>query len=87
MSISSRSVWIVAVSLALLMGCAEERAPINRVAAGALAKSFFVGDLADRDYGCRDFRIRDNNGNMLIVSHSLDNQDELIGQGNLRAAV
>lgn len=47
----------------------------------------FVGDLADRDYGCRDFRIRDNNGNMLIVSHSLDNQDELIGQGNLRAAV
>ncbi len=30
------------------LGCAEERAPINRVQANALAKSFFVGDsLAD----------------------------------------
>ena len=28
---------------ALSMGCAEERAPINRVQANALAKSFFVG--------------------------------------------
>src|SRR5437016_679452 len=28
-------------------GCAAERAPINRVQANALAKSFFVGDLAD----------------------------------------
>jgi hypothetical protein len=26
------------------LGCAEERAPINRVQANALAKSFFVGD-------------------------------------------
>lgn len=31
----------------------------------------FVGDLADRDYGSRDFRVRDNNGNMLIVGHQL----------------
>jgi hypothetical protein len=29
-----------------LSGCAEERAPINRVQPNALAKSFFVGDLA-----------------------------------------
>ena len=29
------------------LGCAEERAPINRVQPNALAKSFFVGDLAD----------------------------------------
>src|SRR5436190_3354653 len=28
-------------------GCAEERAPINRVQADALAKSFFVGALED----------------------------------------
>ncbi len=27
----------------------------------------FVGDLADRDYGQRDFRLRDLDGNMLIV--------------------
>ena len=38
----------------------------------------FVGDLADRDYGCRDFRVRDNNGNMLIIGHDLENQDELL---------
>jgi hypothetical protein len=31
-------------SMTLAMGCAEERAPINRVQANALAKSFFVGD-------------------------------------------
>src|SRR5690606_22986700 len=28
-------------------GCAEERAPINRVQANALDKTFFVGSLAD----------------------------------------
>ncbi|MCU7868628.1 MAG: VOC family protein [Candidatus Thiodiazotropha sp. (ex Lucinoma borealis)] len=37
-----------------------------------------VGDLSDRDYGNRDFRVKDNNGNMLIVSHSLSNQNELL---------
>lgn len=42
----------------------------------------FVGDLADRDYGCRDFRIRDNNGNLLIVGHDLENQEALIEKGN-----
>ncbi|MEZ4444619.1 MAG: zinc-dependent metalloprotease [Polyangiaceae bacterium] len=29
------------------LGCAQERAPINRVQANALDKSFFVGDVAD----------------------------------------
>ncbi|HEU5074713.1 MAG TPA: hypothetical protein VFU02_11075, partial [Polyangiaceae bacterium] len=29
------------------VGCAEEREPINRVQADALAKSFFVGELGD----------------------------------------
>ncbi|MCU7919569.1 MAG: VOC family protein [Candidatus Thiodiazotropha sp. (ex Epidulcina cf. delphinae)] len=37
-----------------------------------------VGDLADRDYGNRDFRVKDNNGNILIISHSLSNQNELL---------
>lgn len=31
----------------LVGGCAQERAPINRIQAGALAKSFFVGAIAD----------------------------------------
>jgi transcriptional regulator with XRE-family HTH domain len=42
----------------------------------------FIGDIADRDYGSRDFRIRDNNGNMLIFSSPLVNQQELIEAGN-----
>jgi len=37
-----------------------------------------VGDLADREYGNRDFRVKDNNGNILIISHSLNNQNELL---------
>ena len=42
----------------------------------------FVGDIADRDYGSRDFRIIDNNDNMLIFSSPLINQQELIQAGN-----
>ena len=45
----------------------------------------FVGDIADRDYGSRDFRIKDNNGNMLIFSSPLINQHELIKNGNTLA--
>ncbi len=41
-----------------------------------------VGDIADRDYGSRDFRIRDNCGNMLIFSSPLTNKQELIKAGN-----
>lgn len=40
----------------------------------------FVGDLDDRDYGSRDFRIKDNNGNTLIIGHALKNQNALIKQ-------
>ena len=36
-------------ALLLLGACAEERAPINRVQPNALAKAFFVGELADPD--------------------------------------
>lgn len=41
----------------------------------------FVGDLADRDYGSRDFRVRDNNGNLLIFSGPLIDQRALIDSG------
>jgi hypothetical protein len=44
-----RAVAAVAiVGCSLGVGCAEERDPINRVQANALAKSFFVGEIADR---------------------------------------
>lgn len=42
----------------------------------------FLGDIADRDYGSRDFRIKDNNGNVLIFSSPLINKQELIEVGN-----
>ena len=47
----TRSVrWSVAFSLlALLNGCASERAPINRVQPEALQKSFFVGTQLSDD--------------------------------------
>jgi len=38
----------------------------------------FVGDFAERDYGSKDFRVKDNNGNMLIVGHALENKNELL---------
>jgi hypothetical protein len=38
-----RAVVVLAAALGLASACAEERAPINRVQANALAKSFFVG--------------------------------------------
>lgn len=41
----------------------------------------FVGDLADRNYGSRDFRVRDNNGNLLIFSSPLIDQKTLIEAG------
>jgi transcriptional regulator with XRE-family HTH domain len=34
----------------------------------------FIGDIADRYYGSRDFRVKDNNGNTLIFSSPLTNQ-------------
>jgi hypothetical protein len=43
----------------------------------------FVGDFADRDYGCRDFRVKDNNGNILIIGHALKNKKELLHKGNV----
>lgn len=43
----------------------------------------FVGDFSDRDYGCKDFRIKDNNGNLLIIGSPLPNKKELIAKRNL----
>jgi transcriptional regulator with XRE-family HTH domain len=42
----------------------------------------FLGDIADRDYGSRDFRVKDNNGNILILSSPLINQQKLLETGN-----
>ena len=43
-----KAATLYACALALpVVGCAEERDPINRVQANALEKSFFVGDLED----------------------------------------
>jgi hypothetical protein len=44
-------------------------------------KIVFVGDLSDREYGNRDFRVNDNNGNVLIISQVLINQKELLAGG------
>src|SRR5262245_45806830 len=38
---------IALILFVVLGGCAEEREPINRVQADALAKSFFVGKIGD----------------------------------------
>ena len=43
----------------------------------------FVGDFSERDYGSKDIRIKDNNGNMLIIGHALENQNELLQQCNI----
>jgi uncharacterized glyoxalase superfamily protein PhnB len=43
----------------------------------------FVDELRDRDYGNRDFRLRDNNGNMLIIGNRLNKQEELLSRGNV----
>ena len=43
----------------------------------------FVGDFADRDYGSKDFRIRDNDGNLLIFGSALANKNELIARRNV----
>jgi len=43
----------------------------------------FVGDFSDRHYGCRDFRIRDNNGNLLIFGSPLPEAEDLILKSNV----
>ncbi len=42
----------------------------------------FVGEIGDRDYGSRDFRIRDNSGNILIFTAPLPNQQVLLAAGS-----
>ena len=42
----------------------------------------FVDKLENREYGNRDFRVKDNNGNLLIIGNSLPNQEELISSNS-----
>jgi uncharacterized glyoxalase superfamily protein PhnB len=46
-------------------------------------KLIFVGDYADRVYGCRDFRVKDSDGNILIFGSALPKKDELIAKHNI----
>jgi uncharacterized glyoxalase superfamily protein PhnB len=43
----------------------------------------FVGDYAERDYGSKDFRVRDSDGNLLIIGSALSNKGELIAKRNV----
>lgn len=43
----------------------------------------FVGDFSERDYGSKDFRVKDNNGNTLIIGHALENKNELLERGKV----
>jgi hypothetical protein len=62
--------------------CTIFLADVDAIYEEYLAKGLeLVGDLADRDYGSRDFRVKDNNGNLLILSSPLINQRELLGAG------
>jgi hypothetical protein len=50
MSVHRYAVGLVACAIVVMSlgaGCSEERSPINRVQADALAKTFFVGDIQD----------------------------------------
>lgn len=42
-----------------------------------------VGNFEARDYGSKDFRIRDNNGNLLIFGSPLSNKKELFAERNV----
>ncbi len=42
-----------------------------------------VGKFEPRDYGSKDFRIRDNNENLLIYGSPLNNKKELIAEKNV----
>ena len=43
----------------------------------------FVGDFSERNYGSKDFRVRDNDGNLLIFGSALVNKEELIAKRNI----
>ena len=44
-----------------------------------------VGNLYDRDYGVRDFRVEDPEGNVLIFGSDLEDRDTIIALNNLAA--
>lgn len=41
------------------------------------------GDFAERDYGSKDFRIRDHDGNLLVFGSALPNKAKLIEKRNV----
>ena len=43
----------------------------------------FVGDFSVRDYGSKDFRVRDSDGNLLVFGSALANKEELIEKRNI----
>ena len=43
----------------------------------------FVGNYSDRDYGSKNFRIKYNNENILIIEQALVNSDELQHKNNV----
>ena len=42
-----------------------------------------VGDITGQEYGSKDFRIRDNDGNLLAFGSAMATQQELLGTGNV----
>ena len=42
-----------------------------------------VGDFTERDYGSKDFRVKDKDGNLLIFGSALANKNELIKKRNV----
>jgi uncharacterized glyoxalase superfamily protein PhnB len=43
----------------------------------------FVGDFAEREYGSKDFRVRDIDGNLLVFGSALPTKAELIAKRNI----
>lgn len=78
-----RTPWLFAALLVLptLVGCAEERAPINRVQANALDKQFFVGELRnpsdDPEFYWRNFVVDGSESQSLVGIGSWSGVDRI----------
>jgi hypothetical protein len=78
-----RNSWLLALALAtpLVVGCAEERAPINRVQANALDKQFFVGELQssadDPEFYWRNFVVDGSEAQSLVGIGSWSGVDRI----------
>src|SRR5688500_18922439 len=78
-----RNSWLLALALStpLVVGCAEERAPINRVQANALDKQFFVGELQssadDPEFYWRNFVVDGSEAQSLVGIGSWSGVDRI----------